>query len=521
VLNSGLSRPQEGPSSDPGQPADYWINRGLVYLVESNGVIWTRKGRASRIIGSGGPKLAPTKLGMAMGFGTTYGTGTTDRIDGQTLARSAGFRSIVSFSYAVGTGGGGFGRISQPTGTTGAAADDEAWYINGTTSKFQYNRQNSAGTGGAWHIAGAAVTGAWKCYGVTHDQTAVGNTPALYEDGKLATTTVINASTVSYSVAAYTPTFGNRSTDSARGWDGLLGPQIIFDHPYAGLTAAEHKWLFEDPARIYETPPVRVNWFAQVAAGVHSTSGALTGQGSTVAGTAAHIAKHATSGALTGPGSTVAGTAARTRAHPTSGALSGPGAVVAGTAARTSPGIHATTGALIGQGAVVVGTAAHIAKHATSGALVGPGATLAGTAARVAGAVTHATSGALVGAGSVLVATARNGLAAGRRKTSQRKILVTIKGARFLVPEDQLDEWLEDKEDEIVEQAVKPVAIVTKKARIVRPNTLPVPKVATPVDDEWVKRAIAVLNERVQQRITQERRRVQDEDDEEVMLLLL
>lgn len=109
----------------------------------------------------------------------------------------------------------------------------------------------------------------------------------------------------------------------------------------------------------------------------------------------------------------------------------------------------------------------------------------------------------------------------GRRRSSTRKILVTIKGARFLVPEDELETWLDGKENEIVEQAVKPVAIVTKKARIVWPNTLPVPKVATAVDDAWVKSAIAALNERVQQRIVQDRQRVQEQDDEDVFLLLL
>lgn len=102
-----------------------------------------------------------------------------------------------------------------------------------------------------------------------------------------------------------------------------------------------------------------------------------------------------------------------------------------------------------------------------------------------------------------------------------RKILVTIKGARFLVPEDQLHQWLDDKEDEIVEQAIKPVAIVSKKARIIKPNTLAVPKVVTAVDDSWVVGAIAELNKRVSQRIAAERKRLQDEDDEEVMLLLL
>ena len=102
--------------------------------------------------------------------------------------------------------------------------------------------------------------------------------------------------------------------------------------------------------------------------------------GETVSSTAT---THATTGALTGPGSTVAGSAARTRAHPTSGTLTGPGAAVAG-------------------------TAEHIAIPATSGVLTGPGATVAGTAARVAAAVTHDTSGALVGPGAAV-----NGLARG------------------------------------------------------------------------------------------------------------
>lgn len=512
MLNSGLTRPQEGPSSDPGQPSDYWISRGLVYLVESNGVIWTRKGRASRIIGSGGPKLVPTKFGMAMGYGTTAGTGATDRANGQPLARSAGFRSIVSFSYAVSTGGGGFGRISQPTGTTGAGANDESFYINGTTSKFQYNRINSAGTGGAWHIAGAAVTGAWKCYGVTHDQTAVGNTPAMYEDGLLATTTVITASTGAYSVATYTPTFGNRSTDNARGWDGWHGPQIIFDHPYAGLTAAEHKWLFEDPARIYETPPTRVNWYAQVSSSGSTGTVAYTNANdtsaasgaTTVVGTLAGTNGNDTS-AASGT-TTVLGTLATTNANDT--------VVASGTAGSGgSTGTVATTNAN--------DTAAAAGTTTVTGTLARTNADDSVSAAGWAGTITGTLATTNANDSVIAAGTAESGVVVGRRRTSQRKILVTIKGARFLVPEDQLDEWLDDKEEEIVEQAIKPVTVVSKKARVIRANTSPVPKVAAQADEAWVAAAVAELNRRVQQRIADERKRLQDEDDEEVMLLLL
>jgi hypothetical protein len=186
------------------------------------------------------------------------------------------------------------------------------------------------------------------------------------------------------------------------------------------------------------------------AAVTHTTTGALTGPGATVAGTATRTdlmrfadgqaiggnvaigmllqasshTTHATSGALTGPGSTVAGTAARFRAFATSGALTGQGAILVGTAQHNIP--HATSGALTGQLGSVAGTAAHVAVHATSGTLTGPGSTLAGTAVRfrtfsatgvltgqgsaIAGTavhnIPHATSGALTGPGSTIVGSA-------------------------------------------------------------------------------------------------------------------
>jgi len=72
-----------------------------------------------------------------------------------------------------------------------------------------------------------------------------------------------------------------------------------------------------------------------VAGAPHTSTGDLTGQGSTLAGTAAHIAKHATTGDLLGAGAALAGTAARVAGavtHVTSGALIGQGAAIDGTA---------------------------------------------------------------------------------------------------------------------------------------------------------------------------------------------
>ena len=158
---------------------------------------------------------------------------------------------------------------------------------------------------------------------------------------------------------------------------------------------------------------------------------------------AAGAVSHATTGALTGPGAVIAGSAAHIAIHGTSGALVGPGSTVAGAADHTTPS-HDTTGALVGPGAVIAGSAAHIAIHATSGALTGPGAVIAGAAARVAGAVSHATSGALVGPGSVISGEAASPASAVvnhaggfRRREGPRKGYI-IKGKRYWLTDEEL-----------------------------------------------------------------------------------
>lgn len=164
-----------------------------------------------------------------------------------------------------------------------------------------------------------------------------------------------------------------------------------------------------------------------IVAVTHSTSGALSGTGAALAGTAQHRSLHTTSGGLAGTGAAVAGATNRFRAFGTSGALSGQGAVLAGTAARTR--VHATSGALTGADASLSGVARHNTPHPTSGDLTATPGELSGTAARTRvhptsgdltvstaslvgaaaiaeGPVTHDTSGDLSGSGAALSGTA-------------------------------------------------------------------------------------------------------------------
>lgn len=114
---------------------------------------------------------------------------------------------------------------------------------------------------------------------------------------------------------------------------------------------------------------------------------------------------HATSGALTGQGSAVAGSSTRFRAHATDGALTGAPSVIVGSADRQSSSVaHTAIGSLVGQGATVVGTAFLSHLHATSGALAGQGAVIVGSAELTPYAPTvHVTDGILIGPGSIIV----------------------------------------------------------------------------------------------------------------------
>ena len=146
---------------------------------------------------------------------------------------------------------------------------------------------------------------------------------------------------------------------------------------------------------------------AQIGGGgavTHSTSGALTGQGASVVGSASRLRAFATSGALTGQGSSIVGVAVHRALHSTSGALTGPGSALAGTAARFRA--MSAVGVLVGPGSALSGTSARFHAFSSSGELIGPGSALSGSAARAGSAVSHDTSGTLAGQGSAVAGTA-------------------------------------------------------------------------------------------------------------------
>ena len=492
----------------------YWLRRGLQMVVDNGRVVFNREvQKLQPTTVTGGPKSQVSKFGRAMGFGTTYGLGTTDALAGSTLAPpKTGKRSIVAELNPKTSGGGTLGRVFQDASGSGLARG-ESFYLNAATGIVYAIFVTNAGSASQWPIPTPPALDTWSVVGFSVEFVTSAVTPGYgYINGKFVASG--NNIAVAGTLPGTNPTtdlvLGNRASDGIRGWDGMQGLILIFD---GFLEAKDHARLAMNRRQVFLES--RAIWVGAAAGGGTTITGAIgTAVASGLTGTV--NANRTISGAL--GTATATGFLGVVNANRTISGAFGT-AVASGLAGnvyanRTIAGTLGTATASGFQGTVTNDNSTTISG--SLGTAVATGFT-GGVAWNryIAGVLGVATASGLTGG-------VANGTAvAGRRRTSQRKILVTIKGARFLVPEDQLDEWLDDKEEEIVEQAIKPVTVVSKKARVIRANTSPVPKVAAQADEAWVAAAVAELNRRVQQRIADERKRLQDEDDEEVMLLLL
>ena len=104
-----------------------------------------------------------------------------------------------------------------------------------------------------------------------------------------------------------------------------------------------------------------------------------------------------------------------------------------------------------------------------------------------------------------------------RLRAKQKRFTLTIRGQRFTVPEDELEQWLAKQEEELVAEASKPVVVKKRKITIQAPKKAP--RIVAPHDDGWLMAMVAEANRRVSERL--ERHRQLLEDDDEVIAVLV
>lgn len=185
---------------------------------------------------------------------------------------------------------------------------------------------------------------------------------------------------------------------------GLGWNRALSDSEIASLS--DNPWQVFEPERIWVP-------FTAATGGSFSSTGALSAQAATVAGSAAHLTLHAATGALSAQAAsvsgaavsphlstgaleaqaaTVSGTAARLVLHGSTGALEAQAAEVSGSASKAAGGTFDGVGVLTAQAAAIAGSAARLALHTATGSLVADAAQAGGTAVHL---TLHTSAGVL------------------------------------------------------------------------------------------------------------------------------
>jgi hypothetical protein len=299
------------------------LTQGLVFLLQDN------RNAVSQIALTGTASQIVSKYGKTLSLNGSS-DGLSQPVSG--VDTSKGFSAHVLVNPANNTLTNTF--IGLGTGVTDRYV---ALDLSGTEAPDPVRVISNGGTFAGTSYNNNAPLNQWTSY------TAVWNTGAnnqLYKNGQLATpsntfggTGATYPTVTSFDVGQITQTvIGNR-----------LNGQIAFAAIWRRrLSSQEAAQLAVNPWQLFA--PQKRYFLAPIAGGAvtHATTGALTGQGSSIVGSAsrtAAVVTHDTTGILIGPGSVISGSAARTGAvltHDTTGVLTGPGALLTGTANHIS-----------------------------------------------------------------------------------------------------------------------------------------------------------------------------------------
>jgi hypothetical protein len=153
----------------------------------------------------------------AGGWGSTFGTGSTDVV---TTASLAGVSSTVSFSAWIwinGAGAGNFGNVETQQ-TNGSAANLTLQMAGNTTTMQLFGGFSS--TNGSWQWTPGA-TGAWQHLCLTYNSSSTSNKPTVYVNGSPVTVTTHTNPVGSFISSSHVAYIGNNSTNVST-WDGKI-----------------------------------------------------------------------------------------------------------------------------------------------------------------------------------------------------------------------------------------------------------------------------------------------------------
>jgi len=235
-----LLLPWDAQPQEAVRPSDQFD--GLSTLVTLWGL---RDAARSESVAVTGTRLTVTRWGLARGFGSTLGGGTTDRV--QTSATARQRQTFVVVGVRNGPGGGGYGRYFQ-SGTTGIAPCEVLFNSNEGTTVFQRLSGNIARFTWAYPDIGVPF-----CTVISYDASAAGWKPTVATNGVAQSVTPTSPPTSAGGNVTGAIIVGNREAGD-RVWDGhwLLFAEI--DRACSRsecIDLSANPWQLFEPRRIF------------------------------------------------------------------------------------------------------------------------------------------------------------------------------------------------------------------------------------------------------------------------------
>ncbi len=159
----------------------------------------------------------------ARGFAATFGAGTTDK-SVTSYTSNAAVRTIQSFVYMHGYGGGSLGRWYDK-----GNPNDQVFVRPGIEHGLGYERffSNALADWRQLDTPSTPQTDTWELVHLAHDATSDANEPIFYHNGTANTWEYEKPFSGTLLDNSTALTWGNRNSDNARVWDGMLAEARI------------------------------------------------------------------------------------------------------------------------------------------------------------------------------------------------------------------------------------------------------------------------------------------------------
>lgn len=150
---------------------------------------------------------------MARGFGTTFGSASTDRVQGGTAINLGTTMSMAYWQWENGNGGSGTGTPFAMSGTNFMGS-----YTSATT--YRFGREWTLVVP-EWTIT-KPTTGKWNHIAITYDGGALINVPIFYVNGASVSVTTATSPLGVLATVNEIPRIGNNGSSNQFNWDGML-----------------------------------------------------------------------------------------------------------------------------------------------------------------------------------------------------------------------------------------------------------------------------------------------------------